>query len=93
MPAVLRPNSEFLAEGKPLTRAKTVGNDDDEAAADGKHGRRMSGSGLMGMLGQRMTTTRRAVDGGKSFEGEWDLQLFPQVTDLPTRKHWKVSNS
>jgi hypothetical protein len=87
MPAVLRPNSEFTAAK--LARARTAGPhlDDNNFAA-----RRLSGSGFMGLpglavFGQR-ASSRGVGDDVKSMDG-WDLQLFPQVTDPPTRKHWK----
>lgn len=45
---------------------------------------------LGGLVGQQFG--RRASESGKSsIDGEWNLDLFPDVTEQPTRKHWKVS--
>lgn len=88
MPAVLRPNSEFTANK--LTRASTAGQDNESTSTSG---RRLSASGFIPGLvtiGQRLTR-RTTSDSGKCPDAGWNLQLFPQVTDLPTRKHWKVS--
>jgi hypothetical protein len=45
---------------------------------------------LGSLVGQQFG--RRASESGKSsIDGEWNLELFPDVTEQPTRKHWKVS--
>jgi hypothetical protein len=90
MPAVLRPNSEFTAQkltkGFALGRANTAG-----AVTE----RRLSGGSFLGMPGiaaisQRLGR-RTTGDSAKYLEGDWDLDIFPDVTDGPTRQHWKVS--
>ncbi|KAI9166915.1 FYVE-type zinc finger-containing protein [Paramyrothecium foliicola] len=87
MPAVLRPNSEFT----PVKVVRSQTGSDTEPNS-GLSSRRSSNSfitipGLTG-IGQRLTR-RSTGDSGKSFDGEWDLDLFPEVTSVPTRKHWK----
>lgn len=87
MPAVLRPNSEFSQK---LTRASTTGHRPD---CEFSAGRRLS-NGLMSVTGMAMIqrlSRRSTGDSGSQLEGGWDLDLFPAVTDLPTRQHWKVS--
>jgi hypothetical protein len=88
MPAVLRPNSEFV---KTTSIRPLSGSDTEPSSA--LSSRRSSNSlitipGLAG-IGQRLTR-RSTGDSGKGFDGELDLDLFPKVTSLPTRKHWKV---
>ncbi|RDA86697.1 hypothetical protein CP532_4191 [Ophiocordyceps camponoti-leonardi (nom. inval.)] len=39
-------------------------------------------------LGHRLTR-RTSSDCAKAFEGDWNLDSYPEVTDLPTRIHWK----
>ncbi|CAH0026764.1 unnamed protein product [Clonostachys rhizophaga] len=89
MPAVLRPNSDFICQK--ITGVSPTNSDASSVQTAGR--RRLSGAGFMMMpgfsaLGQRLTR-RTTGDSTKSFESGWDLDLFPQVTDLPTRKHWK----
>lgn len=94
MPAVLRPNSEFTQK---LNRASTAPQDDQ---FDG-NGRRLSnGSGgssssfinVPGLAMIQRLSRRSTGDSGKCVEGGLDLELFPLVTDVPTREHWKVSS-
>jgi hypothetical protein len=98
MPAVLRPNSDFQPPRttiKPPTVASgnNNGGGSDTEPNSGLSSRRSSNSLItipgLGGIGHRLTR-RSTNDSGKSFNGELDLDLFPQVTDLPTRKHWKV---
>lgn len=88
MPAVLRPN-EFPTK---RARCKPSMPESDDAVSDRTV--RRGSVGFMGMtaLGQRLSR-RSTGDSGKSFDGDWDLDLFPQVKALPTREHWKVSPS
>ncbi|RFU75526.1 zinc finger, fyve-type [Trichoderma arundinaceum] len=86
MPAALRPNDEFPS--RPLTKSRS-GDSSSDSGSDITL--RRSNTGFMslgGLVGQRLG--RRPSEGGKSsFDGEWNLDLFPDVTDLPTRQHWK----
>ena len=91
MPAVLRPNSDFKQK---VTRARTAGHCGN---CDCTSGRRLSnGGGIMNVPGlatiQRLSR-RSTGESTKCPEGGWDLELFPEVTDVPTRNHWKVSSS
>lgn len=45
----------------------------------------------MTLFGTRLARTPTGDSGRSSLEGDFDLELFPEVTSLPTRKHWKVS--
>ena len=90
MPAVLRPNSEFTAQK--LTNGFAPGRANTAGAVTE---RRLSGGSFLGMPGiaaisQRLGR-RTTGDSAKYLEGDWDLDIFPDVTDLPTRQHWKVS--
>lgn len=89
MPAVLRPNSDFT---QGLHRASTAGQC---SSCDNPSSRRNSNSStFMSVpgLGVIQRLSRRSTgDSDKSIQGAWDLDLFPTVTDLPTKKHWKVS--
>jgi hypothetical protein len=99
MPAVLRPNSDFQPPRttiKPPTAGggnnNNNGGGSDVEPSSGLSSRRSSNSLItipgLGGIGHRLTR-RSTGDSGKSFDGELDLDLFPKVTDLPTRKHWK----
>ena len=92
MPAVLRPNSDFTQK---LTRASTTQSANNRSDYEYSTGRRLS-NGLMNVTGLAMIqrlSRRSPAEGGSQLEGGWDLELFPAVTDLPTRKHWKVSTA
>lgn len=84
MPAVLRPNSDFT---QGLKRASTTQSSPSSR-------RNSNSSTFMNVpgLGAIQRLSRRSTgDSDKSIKGGWDLDLFPTVTDLPTKKHWKVS--
>ncbi|KAL6895495.1 hypothetical protein HDV57DRAFT_479612 [Trichoderma longibrachiatum] len=87
VPAVLRPNDEFPP--LPLTKSRSPDSGSDSGSSDTTM--RRSNTGFMslgGIVGQRLG--RRASESGKSsIDGEWNLELFPDVTEPPTRKHWK----
>lgn len=87
MPAALRPNDEFPQ--RPLTKSRS-GDSSSDSGSDVTLRRSNTGfMSLSGIVGQRMG--RRASESGKSsIDGEWNLDLFPDVTEPPTRKHWKV---
>lgn len=86
MPAVLRP-TEFPSK-EPRQCSKPVAEGEDEPSL------RRSSSGLMGLTGLALFGARlgrrSTADSAKCFGAEWDLDMFPQVTAEPTRKHWKV---
>ncbi|KAH7329249.1 hypothetical protein B0I35DRAFT_404490 [Stachybotrys elegans] len=79
MPAVLRPNHEFAAA------ANKGGYDSEPTSAIAA---RRPSSGFLDGLGQRLSR-RSTGDEPSGLAGDIDLDLFPQVTALPTRKHWK----
>lgn len=89
MPAALRANNEFPSQ--PLTKSRS-GDSSSDSGSDTTL--RRSNTGFMslgGLVGQQFG--RRASESGKSsIDGEWNLDLFPDVTEQPTRKHWKVSS-
>ena len=88
IPAVLRP-TEYPS--KPIIASK--GSQSEDSTPFGSL-RRSSNSFISlaaGFAAQRLSR-RSTGDSGKSFaEGEIDVDLFPDVTGEPTRKHWKVS--
>lgn len=82
MPAVLRPNSDFT---QGLKRTSTTQSSPSSR-------RNSNSSTFMNVpgLGAIQRLSRRSTgDSDKSIKGGWDLDLFPTVTDLPTKKHWK----
>ncbi|KEY67132.1 hypothetical protein S7711_02993 [Stachybotrys chartarum IBT 7711] len=85
MPAVLRPNNEFSVPSKTAAPGSSPGNGSESSGAITL--RRSSNNLLVG-IGQRLSR-RSTADDVKGMTGCLDLELFPQVTDLPTRKHWK----
>lgn len=92
IPAVLRPN-EFPT--KRTFKCKPSDTNSNNSDTDSDCTLRRSNISLISLpsltvFGHRLSR-RSTGDSGKSFEGEWDLDLFPEVTALPTRKHWKVS--
>lgn len=86
MPAVLRPNHEF--EQRKLTKSATFGVDED--FSDPRRPR--SGSGFANLHGLAVLggRSRRPSKVGQELCTGWDLELFPDVTAQPTKKHWKV---
>lgn len=92
MPAALRPN-EF-----PSKKAKC--RTDDTSSLSGSDSdctlRRNNSSLLalpgMSVFGHRLARSSTGESSKSSLCGDFDLELFPEVTDLPTRNHWKVSS-
>lgn len=94
MPAVLRPNSDFIPQ--PLTSSSPNGSHDSDCECHG--GRRLSnsstlmnmagiaGMGVMGRLSRRATADNNKCPEGHSRNHDG----FPAVTQAPTRAHWKV---
>ncbi|KAF4124117.1 FYVE zinc finger [Geosmithia morbida] len=93
MPAVLRPNSDFIPplSGGVAVDTSSNGHDSDCVCHGG---RRLSNSStLMNMAGigviQRLSR-RSTADSAKCPEGHsHNHDIFPTVTDVPTRDHWK----
>lgn len=93
IPAALRPN-EFPS--KPVPVPKTSLSEDSTPVGSLTR----SGTGLLSLAGSALSTlTRRSTgDSGKMAddgddENELDTGLFPDVTALPKRTHWKVCTS
>ncbi|KAK5990290.1 Glutamine sensor pib2 [Cladobotryum mycophilum] len=85
MPAALRPNDEFPS--RPLTKTKTSDSSSDSGSEHAPLRRYNTFMGITG-IGQRLN--RRPTESSlKPFEGEWNLETYPEVTEPPTRKHWK----
>lgn len=91
MPAALRPN---------LFPSKTMKPKADDAASasssDSDLTLRRTNSSIMNLpgmsvFGHRLARTSTGGSSRSSIDGDFDLDLFPEVTALPTRKHWKVS--
>lgn len=89
MPAALRPN---------LFPSKTVKPKGDDAASasssDSDLTLRRANSSLinipgMSVFGHRLSRTSTSDSNRSSLDGDFDLEMFPEVTALPTRKHWK----
>ena len=88
MPAVLRPNYEFPPQ--PLSKSPSSVSDSGSDTT-----LRRANTGLLslpgiGAIGNRLTR-RSTIESTKSIEGEWNLELYPEVASPPSRKHWKVS--
>ncbi|OAQ70482.1 zinc finger domain-containing protein [Pochonia chlamydosporia 170] len=88
MPAVLRPCDEFPS--RKVTRCKTAGS---TSSSDSDSTLRRANTAIMGipglsLFGQRLSR-RSTGESGKTLDGEWKLDSFPEVSGLPTRLHWK----
>lgn len=88
MPAVLRPNYEFPPQ--PLSKSPSANSDSGSDTT-----LRRTNTGLLsltglGAIGNRLSR-RSTMESRKSVEGEWNLDMYPEVSNQPTRKHWKVS--
>ncbi|KPM40662.1 hypothetical protein AK830_g5912 [Neonectria ditissima] len=90
MPAALRPN---------LFPSKTMKPKADDAASssssDSDLTLRRNNSSIMSLpgmsvFGHRVVRTSTGDSSRSSIDGDFDLDLFPEVTALPTRKHWKA---
>ncbi|TGJ83170.1 hypothetical protein E0Z10_g5599 [Xylaria hypoxylon] len=88
MPAVLRPNEHPYKtchgnkhEGEP----QTPGQDDYRPMSSAN-----SFISLPGLAAWSRLSRRSTGDSGECTDSEWNLDLFPQPTALPTRLHWKV---
>ncbi|KAK1751865.1 vacuolar segregation protein pep7 [Echria macrotheca] len=87
MPAVLRP-TEFPSKAPPPRPIPGDGEDDDDDDAEPRTPR--PNSSFIGGLNALGRLSRRSTgDSGKCVDGKWNLDLFPQPTGTPTRKHWK----
>lgn len=93
MPAALRPNDEFPSIA--FTKPKS-GDTSSDSGSDSTL--RRSNTGFMNLpafsgIGQRLSrrSTGGSPNSGNSLNGDWNLELFPEVTEMPTRNHWKVS--
>lgn len=88
MPAALRPN-EFPS--KPIPTPKSSVSEDSTPVGSLTR----SNTSLFGFAGSAVSrlTRRSTGDSGKAFEedeDELDVDMFPDVTALPTKQHWKV---
>lgn len=86
MPAALRPNLFPSKQIKPKAQdaASTTSTDSDCTL-------RRTNSGIMNLsfFGKTLSRTSTGDSSKSSLDGDFDLEMFPEVTDLPTRKHWK----
>ena len=90
MPAVLRPCDEFPSHRVTRTEtASSTSSNDSDSTLRRANTTLMSLPGLA-MFGQRLAR-RSPGENNKTLDGQWNLNSFPEVTDLPTRMHWKVS--
>ncbi|KAM7222401.1 vacuolar segregation protein pep7 [Rhypophila decipiens] len=80
MPAVLRP-TEFPSKAP----AKLKGEEEDQSEEQSLQ----SNSSFIGLPALGRLSRRSTGDSGKCLDGEWNLDLFPKPTGMPTRKHWK----
>ncbi|KAK4192127.1 vacuolar segregation protein pep7 [Podospora australis] len=82
VPAALRP-TEFPSKEPPQTPKP---QDEDETKDEPLH----HSSSFMSLGGLSVLgLSRRSTGDSKCTEGNWNLDLFPNPTGLPTRKHWK----
>ena len=93
IPAVLRPN-EFPVK-RIATKCKTPdGAGTPDSGSETDYTLRRSSSSFVGMTGLGVLSQRLARrpngDRDRNLDGDWDLELFPPVTALPTKDHWKV---
>lgn len=84
MPAVLRP-TEFPSKAPP-PKPKPEDEDEVDERVLKSNSSFISLAGL-GALGRR--SRRSTGDSAKCVDGNWNLDLFPKPTGLPTRDHWK----
>ncbi|KAK3939902.1 vacuolar segregation protein pep7 [Diplogelasinospora grovesii] len=84
MPAVLRP-TEFPSKA-PLPKPKVNPQRDAEERSLRPNSSYLS---LAGLGGFGRLSRRSTGDSGKCVDGNWNLDMFPKPTGLPTRKHWK----
>lgn len=102
------PSREVSSKAKPRGKADPDGDsyaaggegavdDEDEEDAEGRRVMRSSGSFIsmsgLGAFGFGRLSRRTTNDSAKCVDGAWNLDLFPEVTELPSRDHWKVSVS
>ncbi|CAP68721.1 uncharacterized protein PODANS_7_6900 [Podospora anserina S mat+] len=89
VPAVLRP-TEFPS--KVPARPKSEHEPESPEEEPLRHSNSfMSLGGLSGGLSASLGLTRRSTgDSAKYVDGTWNLDLFPNPTGTPTRKHWKL---
>ncbi|KAF4977380.1 hypothetical protein FZEAL_6092 [Fusarium zealandicum] len=93
MPAALRPN---LFPSKSQNKAVI----DDAASASSTESdttlRRNNSSIMnlpgMSVFGNRLSRVSTGDSTQSSLDGDFDLEMFPDVKSLPTRKHWKPDN-
>lgn len=84
MPAVLRPTEH--PPKAPSSRPKSVDEDDDDERTLRSNSSFINlGGALVNKLSRRSTG-----DSGKCIDDNWNLDVFPHPTGLPTREHWKV---
>ncbi|KAJ9154957.1 Vacuolar segregation protein pep7 [Pleurostoma richardsiae] len=83
MPAVLRP-TEFPSKAPPKSPGLTDEDAADKALRSTGSFASLSGLSMLGRLSRKSTG-----DSGKFVDGDWNLDLFPKVTGLPSRDHWK----
>jgi hypothetical protein len=84
MPAVLRP-TEHPSKAPPPRSSPPADEEDED--------RGLKSNSSFISLGSALTrlSRRSTGDSGKCVDGNWNnLDMFPQPTALPTRKHWKV---
>lgn len=87
MPAVLRPNYEFPPQ--PLSKSPGASSDSGSDST-----LRRTNTGLLsltglGAIGNRLSR-RSTMESTRGVEGDWNLEMYAEVSGLPTRKHWKV---
>ncbi|KAF4505332.1 hypothetical protein G6O67_007290 [Ophiocordyceps sinensis] len=92
IPAVLRPCDEFPS--KKIVRRKTGGStseSDSEPPLRRVNSNIMSLPGL-GALGNRLSRRPPGESAATALDGNWNLDSFPDVIALPTRRHWKLDS-
>ncbi|KAL2694059.1 hypothetical protein Neosp_000629 [[Neocosmospora] mangrovei] len=90
MPAALRPNlfPSKKAQNKSMDDAASASSTESDTTL------RRTNSSIMNLPGMSVFNNRlsRVSTGDStrsSLDGDFDLEMFPEVTALPSRKHWK----
>ncbi|KAK3333178.1 hypothetical protein B0T19DRAFT_118767 [Cercophora scortea] len=84
MPAVLRPTQFPSKAPPPKPKPEDEAETDERALRPNSSFISLGGLGALGLLSRRSTG-----DSGKCMGDDFNLDLFPKPTGVPTRKHWK----
>jgi hypothetical protein len=93
MPAALRPNLfPSKAQNKSMDDAASASSTESDTTLRRTNSSIMNLPG-MSVFGNRLSRVSTGDSTRSSLDGDFDLEMFPEVTALPSRKHWKVSSA